>query len=85
MHNYESKYGVFPPAYTVDKQGRRMHSWRALAAWSFWIPISTPNTISTVRGTAPAILHVAEMMKKDGPYRCPSEKPKDLWTNGRAT
>lgn len=28
--NYENTYKCFPPAYTVDKQGRPMHSWRAL-------------------------------------------------------
>lgn len=28
--NYEQKYGCFPPAYTVDENGRTMHSWRAL-------------------------------------------------------
>jgi prepilin-type processing-associated H-X9-DG protein len=27
---YESDYGVFPPAYTADPSGRRLHSWRTL-------------------------------------------------------
>lgn len=30
MHNYCDKYGCFPPAYTADKNGRPMHSWRVL-------------------------------------------------------
>jgi hypothetical protein len=30
LHNYESTYGAFPPAYTVDESGRPLHSWRAL-------------------------------------------------------
>jgi len=30
MHNYHAEYGAFPPAYTVDANGRKMHSWRAL-------------------------------------------------------
>lgn len=30
MHNYAEKYGCFPPAFTVDKQGRPLHSWRVL-------------------------------------------------------
>ncbi|MBU4400910.1 MAG: DUF1559 domain-containing protein [Planctomycetes bacterium] len=30
MHNYHDKYGSFPPAYTVDEQGKPTHSWRAL-------------------------------------------------------
>jgi Protein of unknown function (DUF1559) len=27
-HNYLDKYGVFPPAYTTDKDGKRLLSWR---------------------------------------------------------
>jgi len=30
MHNYEQKYGCFPPAYVADKDGKPMHSWRVL-------------------------------------------------------
>ena len=30
MHNYNAKYGCFPPAYIADSQGRPMHSWRVL-------------------------------------------------------
>ena len=30
LHNYESKYGAFPPAYTVDADGKPLHSWRTL-------------------------------------------------------
>lgn len=30
MLNYESAHGSFPPAYTVDAQGNRLHSWRTL-------------------------------------------------------
>jgi len=30
MHNYHDVYGCFPPAYTVDKAGRPLHSWRTL-------------------------------------------------------
>ncbi|MDZ4850925.1 MAG: DUF1559 domain-containing protein [Pirellulaceae bacterium] len=28
--NYESAYKSFPPAYTVDSQGNKLHSWRTL-------------------------------------------------------
>jgi type II secretory pathway pseudopilin PulG len=28
--NYESTYRTFPPAYTVDEQGNKLHSWRSL-------------------------------------------------------
>lgn len=30
LHNYQSIYGSLPPAYTVDDQGRPLHSWRTL-------------------------------------------------------
>ena len=30
IHNYESKYKALPPAYTVDENGNRLHSWRTL-------------------------------------------------------
>jgi hypothetical protein len=30
MHKYCAEYHCFPPAYTVDKNGKREHSWRAL-------------------------------------------------------
>lgn len=30
MHNYHEVYLSLPPAYTVDEEGRRLHSWRTL-------------------------------------------------------
>jgi len=30
LHNYHDVHGTFPPAYTRDKNGKRMHSWRVL-------------------------------------------------------
>ena len=30
LSNYESVHGSYPPAYTVDSDGRRLHSWRTL-------------------------------------------------------
>ena len=30
LHNYNATYGSLPPAYTVDAQGRPLHSWRTL-------------------------------------------------------
>lgn len=30
LRNYHSSYGVLPPAYTVDAEGNRLHSWRTL-------------------------------------------------------
>jgi hypothetical protein len=30
LHQYHDEYGCFPPAYTVNDDGKRMHSWRVL-------------------------------------------------------
>jgi hypothetical protein len=30
LHNYHDRYGSFPPPYTVDAEGNRLHSWRTL-------------------------------------------------------
>jgi len=30
FHSYHDEYGTFPPAYTVDTDGNRLHSWRTL-------------------------------------------------------
>ena len=30
LHSYEAEYGSLPPAYTVDSEGRPLHSWRTL-------------------------------------------------------
>ena len=30
LHSYHDAYGSFPPAYTVDSEGRPLHSWRTL-------------------------------------------------------
>jgi len=30
LANYHDKYGAFPPAYTVDANGKPLHSWRTL-------------------------------------------------------
>ncbi len=30
LHNYHDTYGAFPPAYTVDVDGKPLHSWRTL-------------------------------------------------------
>lgn len=73
MHNYREKYGCFPPAYTVDKRGRRMHSWRALLLefldqeelykkYDFSHPWNSPDNLA-----------VAKLLKGIGPFHCPTE------------
>ena len=81
MCNYETKYGRFPPAYTVDKQGRRMHSWRVLVL-EFLDPDLHAQYDFNRPWNVPANLAFAKKMTKDGPYRCPSEDIKDAsWTS----
>jgi hypothetical protein len=79
--NYEAKYDRLPPAYTVDKQGHRMHSWRVLVL-EFLDPDLYAQYDFSRPWNAPANLAFAKKMKKDGPYFCRSEEIKDtLWTS----
>jgi prepilin-type processing-associated H-X9-DG protein len=79
--NYEAKYHHFPPAYTVDKQGRRMHSWRVLVL-EFLDPDLYAQYDFSRPWNSPANLAFAKKMKKDGPYRCPLEDIKEpSWTS----
>lgn len=77
MHGYHEKYGSFPPAYTVDEQGRRMHSWRALilpfteyaqdeVQYDFSQPWSSPDNLAFAKESL-----VRKM------YCCPSEADRD--------
>jgi prepilin-type processing-associated H-X9-DG protein len=76
LHSYSAKYGSFPPAYTVDKQGRRMHSWRALLL-EFLDPDLCRKYDFSRPWNSPDNLAVAGMMKENGPYRCPTENPQN--------
>jgi prepilin-type processing-associated H-X9-DG protein len=70
LHNYLATYGSFPPAYTVDADGRPMHSWRALilpsfeggldADYDFTEPWDGPNNLKLIE-QVPYV------------YRCPSD------------
>jgi hypothetical protein len=40
FHNYHDKHGHFPPAYTVDENGKPLHSWRVLI-----LPYIEENTL----------------------------------------
>ncbi len=40
LRSYHDDYGSFPPAYTADTEGRRLHSWRTLILRHvFWQPL----------------------------------------------
>jgi prepilin-type processing-associated H-X9-DG protein len=60
LHNYNSQYGSFPPAYIADPSGRPMHSWRVLilpyieqqtlyAQYDFSEPWNGPNNIKLLK------------------------------------
>ncbi len=72
MHNYHDTFHCFPPAYTVDKDGRPMHSWRALLlpyladpaadAYDFDQPWDSPANQAVTQSSIST-------------YRCPSDMP----------
>jgi hypothetical protein len=81
IHHYRDKYGCYPPAYIVDKQEQRMHSWRALLLefldtnlyhkYDFSRPWNSPGNLA-----------VARMLKDDRPYHCPTEgRDNPTWTS----
>ena len=69
IHNYESKYRALPPLFTVDENGKELHSWRALilesidpavyAQIDFSKPWNDPANATVRQMTIPV-------------YRCPS-------------
>jgi prepilin-type processing-associated H-X9-DG protein len=80
MHNYELKYGCFPPAYLADKNGKPMHSWRVLILpyleqnnlyeqYRFEEPWDSPHN-KALAGMMPSV------------YRCPTHaEPGNLLTS----
>jgi hypothetical protein len=81
LHGYSCKYGCFPPAYTVDKQGHRMHSWRVLIL-KFLEPDLYAKYDFTRPWNSPENLAFAKSMTSDGPYCCPTQEPKEpSWTS----
>lgn len=75
MRNYSIKYGCYPPAYTVDKNGQRMHSWRALLL-EFMDRKLYDQYDYTHPWNSPGNLAVAEKIGEKDPYHlyhCPTE------------
>lgn len=71
MHNYHDVHGTLPPAYTVDADGNKLHSWRTLilpymdqAALYEQIDLNKP-------WDDPVNLPYSQMLIP--PYRCPSD------------
>jgi len=70
LHNYESHYHALPPAYTIDAEGKPLHSWRTLILP--WIEqVNLYNSIDLSKpwddpANAEALNTVPQV------YRCPS-------------
>ncbi|MBN1911952.1 MAG: DUF1559 domain-containing protein [Pirellulales bacterium] len=79
LHSYHNVYHVFPPAYTVDENGRPMHSWRMLILpyledmkgsetlykqFRLDEPWDSPHNLAVARREIPKV------------FRCKSDRPK---------
>jgi len=71
LHNYLSVNGCFPPAYTVDAQGRKMHSWRALLLPYFEAGTTAANYNLNEPWDSPNNRKVWDQMPPT--FRCPSD------------
>jgi len=70
LHNYHDVHDAFPPAYTVDGEGKALHSWRTLI-----LPFLEQQTLyDTVDLTKPWDDPANAHAEKEAPYayRCPS-------------
>ena len=72
FHNYHSAYGSLPPAYTVDADGNRLHSWRTLILPFIdqSVPYQQLDLTKPWDDPANAILQQMEVPI----FRCPSSK-----------
>ena len=86
LHNYHDTFGCFPPAYTLDDNGRRMHSWRVLILpyidekdvydqYCLDEPWDGPNNSRL----ATALLNPS--YTADSPFSCPEEDAASLCTS----
>lgn len=72
LHNYHDQYHAFPPAYTVDADGKPLHSWRTLI-----LPYMDQKALYdkidlTKPWDDPTNAEVFKLYHTDS-YRCPSE------------
>ena len=76
MHNYHDAYGQFPPAYTVDENGKPLHSWRVLI-----LPYIDNDLYQRIRLDEPwDSAHNMEVAGQYCPqiYRCPSNSMENF-------
>lgn len=72
MHMYHEKYGEFPPAYTIDANGKRLHSWRTLI-----LPyLDERDLYSVIDLSRPwdDAANAASLKKAPAIFRCPNFK-----------
>lgn len=76
MHNYHDTFGSFPPAYTVDANGKKLHSWRTLIL-PFLEQSALYNQIKLNEPwDSPSNAPLAQLVSKV--YHCPSHAAGDL-------
>jgi hypothetical protein len=73
LHNYENDYGTFPPAYTVDADGKPLHSWRTLIL-PYLDQHGLYNSIDLAKPWNDPINAAAFAGSKVREYSCPSDR-----------
>jgi prepilin-type processing-associated H-X9-DG protein len=73
LWNYQAAYLTFPPAFTVDQDGNKLHSWRTLIL-PFIEEESLYETIELRKPWDDPINHAARMSATPDVFRCPSAK-----------
>ncbi len=74
MHNYHDVHGHFPPAFTVDEDGNKLHSWRTLL-----LPfLEQTELYESIDLTKPwnHSVNAAAREADLAVFRCPSSAPK---------
>lgn len=77
LHNYHQAYGSYPPAYTVDEQGKPMHSWRVLLLPFTEYAQDEVQYDFSQPWNSPANLAFAKESQIHNMYFCPSESDWD--------
>ena len=72
LHNYHDEYQAFPPAYTVDADGKPLHSWRTLILPYMEQKALYDKIDLTKPWDDPANAEVFKLNNIEA-YRCPSE------------
>lgn len=71
MHNYHEMYKALPPAYTVDEEGNKLHSWRTLILPFIEQDALYQQVDLTTAWDSPKNRHLSQVMIPV--YCCPSE------------